>query len=213
LYSVLYPYLVPCLDCPAFWLLSLLTTHKTNVLVPGGIRNRNLSSNWSQTLALDCLATGISIRSPDRSGRSESLYRLSYPDPPYFLVMKFNVVSCYCGWITEWTSYVEKRARNFRNHRSSQHILVYVGYISILTVWPNVGVNTCIYSQKKISRRGECKFKTLSWTDAHGKSDPGVLVVGLKTSFFLIPSQIIGHPSIQYEKYLGKLHNFSELTP
>ena len=37
LYSLLYPYLFRCLDYPAFCLLSVLTTHNTNIHAPGGI--------------------------------------------------------------------------------------------------------------------------------------------------------------------------------
>ena len=43
LYSVLHSYLVLCPDCPAFCLLSLLTTHSTNINHPGGIQTRNPS--------------------------------------------------------------------------------------------------------------------------------------------------------------------------
>jgi hypothetical protein len=41
LYSVLHPYLFLCLHYPAFCLLSSLTTHNTNIRVPGGIRTHN----------------------------------------------------------------------------------------------------------------------------------------------------------------------------
>ena len=37
---VFHSYLVLCLDGPAFWLLSLLTTRNTNIHAPGGIRTQ-----------------------------------------------------------------------------------------------------------------------------------------------------------------------------
>ena len=43
LYSVLHPYLFTCFDFLTFCLVSLLTTHNTDIHDPGGIRTRNPS--------------------------------------------------------------------------------------------------------------------------------------------------------------------------
>ena len=51
------------------------------------------ASDRSQTLALDCSATGIGrIRSPDRPARSELLYRLSYAGPQSRNRTKFTLI-------------------------------------------------------------------------------------------------------------------------
>jgi hypothetical protein len=50
LYSVLYPYLVLCFDCPSFWLLSLLIRHNTDSHTPARIC----------ILSLHCIRTSLS---------------------------------------------------------------------------------------------------------------------------------------------------------
>ena len=80
LYFFLHPYAVVCLDCAAFCLcLQYIGIH-----APGGSRACNPNK---QTAADTRLATGLGrIRSPGRPARSESLYRLSYPGPPFLIV-------------------------------------------------------------------------------------------------------------------------------
>ena len=55
-------------------------------------------SDWPQTLALDCSATGIGgIRSPDRPACSQSLYRLRYPGPQTTIqcVIEYVIITFY----------------------------------------------------------------------------------------------------------------------
>ena len=65
--------------CPGF----SCTTHPTQTsMPPAGFEPAIPAGERPQTYALDRTATGIGrIRSPDRPGRSESLYQLSYPSP------------------------------------------------------------------------------------------------------------------------------------
>ena len=53
-----------CPDCPAICLLSLLTTHNTDIHVPDGIRTSNPSKRSATEIG--------SIRSPDHQARSQS---------------------------------------------------------------------------------------------------------------------------------------------
>ena len=79
---VLHPYLFLCLDCPAFCLLSFLTTHNTNLPAPGGIRTCNPSQRSAADPRLRQLGQwDRRIQSPDRPARGEWLYRLSYRGP------------------------------------------------------------------------------------------------------------------------------------
>ena len=62
-------------------------------MTPAGFELATSASDRSQTLALDCSATGIGrIRSPDRPARSELLYRLSYAGPQSRNRTKFTLI-------------------------------------------------------------------------------------------------------------------------
>ena len=87
---VFYTYLFLCLECPAFCLVSIRTTHNTNIHAPGEIRTRKPSKRSAADHRLRPL--GHWARTPDHPARSESLYRLRYPAAIFTHVdLKFQV--------------------------------------------------------------------------------------------------------------------------
>jgi hypothetical protein len=78
---VLHPYLHLCLDCPESYLLSILTTHNTNIHALGGIRTHKPTKRSAPNPRLRRLGHWDRLRSTDPSARIESLYRLCYPGP------------------------------------------------------------------------------------------------------------------------------------
>ena len=86
---ILHPYLVLAVDSPASCLLSLPTTHNTNIPAPGGIRTRNPSKRPAADPRLRPLGHwNRQFRSPDRLARIHLLYRLSNPGPQSYVTFQ-----------------------------------------------------------------------------------------------------------------------------